>query len=133
MSDTPLSDIGAADPTTEAFWAACSERRLIVQRCRTCGTHQHYPRPYCLTCDGRAMDWAEASGHGTIYALTVMRLPVIPELTPPYQLALVDLDEGVRMLTNIDGLTARIGDRVRLHWRDRGGGLPPLPVFAVVP
>ncbi len=124
--------MGAADPSTEPFWTACAERRLIVQRCGTCGTHQHYPRPYCLTCDGRNMTWAHASGRGTIYALTVMRLPVISELPPPYQLALVDLDEGVRMLTNIDGLTARIGDRVTLNWRDRDGGLPPLPVFAVV-
>ena len=132
MSDTPFSDLGAADPTTEAFWAACAQHRLIVQRCRACGTHQHYPRPYCLTCDGRDMDWAEATGQGVIHALTVMRLPVVADLPPPYQLALVDLDEGVRMLTNINGLTARIGDRVTLHWRDREGGLPPLPVFAVV-
>ncbi|MGQ0566895.1 MAG: Zn-ribbon domain-containing OB-fold protein [Gemmobacter sp.] len=127
------SDMGVADPTTEAFWQACAERRLILQRCRTCGAHQHYPRPFCLACDGQAMDWAPASGTGTIYALTVIRLPVIPELPPPYQLALIDLDEGVRMLTNIDGLTARIGDHVALHWRDRDGGLPPLPVFRVAP
>lgn len=123
--------MGAADPTTEAFWAACAQHRLIVQRCVTCGTHQHYPRPYCLTCDGREMAWVEASGRGVIHALTVMRLPVIPELPPPYLLALVDLDEGLRMLTNIDGLAARIGDRVTLKWRDRPDGLPPLPVFRV--
>ena len=125
--------MGAADPTTEPFWAACAQHRLILQRCRACGTHQHYPRPFCLSCDGREMTWVPASGQGTIYALTVIRLPVIPELVPPYQLALVDLDEGVRMLTNIEGLAARIGDRVTLHWRDRAGGLPPLPVFAVTP
>jgi uncharacterized OB-fold protein len=125
--------MGAADPTTEPFWAACAERRLTLQRCRACGTHQHYPRPFCLTCDGRAMDWVPASGRGTIYALTVIRLPVIPELVPPYLLALVDLEEGVRMLTNIEGTTARIGDRVTLDWRDRDGGLPPLPVFRAAP
>ena len=133
MSEHTFSEIGAADPTTEPFWAACAQHRLIVQRCEGCGTHQHYPRPYCLTCDGRAMVWAEAAGRGTIYALTVMRLPVIAELAPPYQLALVDLDEGVRMLTNIEGLAARIGDRVALGWRDRENGLPPLPVFMVIP
>ena len=125
--------MGAADPTTETFWAACAQHRLIVQRCTSCGAHQHYPRPFCLTCDGCDMDWVSATGRGTIHALTVMRLPVIPELAPPYQVALVDLEEGVRMLTNIEGLTARIGDRVALMWRDREGGLPPLPVFAVIP
>jgi uncharacterized protein len=123
--------MGAADPTTEPFWAACAQHRLIIQRCTTCGAHQHYPRPYCLICDGRDMAWADSSGQGLIYALTTMRLPVIPDLEPPYQLALVDLDEGVRMLTNIAGETARIGDRVALQWRGRGDGLPPLPVFGV--
>ena len=133
MSETPFSNLGAADPTTEPFWAACAQHRLIVQRCTACGTHQHYPRPYCLTCDARELVWAEASGRGVIYALTMIRLPVIPELPPPYQLALVDLDEGVRMLTNIEGVTARIGDRVNVQWRDREGDLPPLPVFRVEP
>lgn len=79
------------------------------------------------------MDWVEATGRGVIYALTVIRLPVIPELAPPYLLALVDLDEGPRLLTNITNPTARIGDRVRLAWRDRDQGLPPLPVFTVTP
>jgi hypothetical protein len=125
--------MGAADPTTEPFWAACAERRLILQRCTVCGAHQHYPRPFCLACEGRVMDWVPATGRGTIHALTIIRLPVIPELVPPYQLALVDLDEGVRMLTNVEGLTARIGDRVGLAWRERAGGLPPLPVFRVGP
>lgn len=125
--------MGVADPTTEPFWAACAEHRLILQRCSACGTHQHYPRPFCLACDGRAMVWVPAGGVGVVYALTVIRLPVIPELVPPYQLALVDLDEGVRMLTNIEGAAARIGDRVSLRWRARGDGLPPLPVFAVGP
>ena len=131
MTDVPFSEIGAADPTTETFWQACAKHRLIVQRCRTCGAHQHYPRPFCLTCDSNDLDWAETRGTGTIYALTVIRLQVIPELSPPYLLALVDLDEGPRLLTNITDAAARIGDRVRLGWRDRGNGLPPLPVFSI--
>jgi uncharacterized OB-fold protein len=53
---------------------------------------------------------------------------VVDELPPPYQLALVDLDEGARLLSNIEGQTVAIGDRVRLAWRAREG-LPPLPVF----
>ena len=60
--------------------------------------------------------------------MTTVRVPVTEELKPPYLLALVDLDEGVRLLTNIAGETAAIGDRLALDWRARDG-LPPLPVF----
>lgn len=134
MTDSfPLSDIGAADPTTEAFWAACNERRLLVQHCRACGGHQFYPRPFCLACESNDLEWVESAGRGTIYSLTTIRMPVTPELPPPYLLALVDLDEGPRLLTNIvDAASASIGERVALSWRERPE-LPPLPVFRRLP
>ena len=53
------------------------------------------------------MEWVEAAGTGTIYSVTTVRIPVVDELKPPYFLALVDLDEGPRLLTNIDGDSAR--------------------------
>lgn len=124
-----LSEIGAADPTTEPFWQACIEHRLLVQKCTSCDAHQFYPRPFCLKCEETALEWVEAAGAGTIYSVTTVRMPVVPELDPPYLLALVDLDEGPRLLTNIEADTANIGDRVKLFWRERRG-LPPLPVFA---
>jgi uncharacterized protein len=123
-----LSGQGIADPSTEPFWQSCIEHRLLVQRCGSCGTHQFYPRPFCLSCEAATLDWVEASGNGTIYSLTTVRIPVVDELKPPYFLALVDLDEGPRLLTNIEGERAKIGDRVTLAWRERDG-LPPLPVF----
>lgn len=123
-----LSDQGIADPTTEAFWQACFERRLVVQKCNACGHHQFYPRPLCLACEATALGWVEAKGTGTIYSLTTVRLPVTEELLPPYLLALVDLDEGPRLLSNIEAETAAICDRVSIAWRERQG-LPPLPVF----
>ncbi|WP_280824489.1 Zn-ribbon domain-containing OB-fold protein [Pseudaminobacter soli (ex Li et al. 2025)] len=123
-----FSDLGAADPTTEPFWQACLEGRLIVQRCESCGVHQFYPRPFCLSCESGALEWVDASGTGTIYSLTTVRIPVSEELVPPYLLALVDLDEGPRLLTNIEAAQACIGDRVAVAWRARDG-LPPLPVF----
>lgn len=118
-----------ADPTTEPFWRACAERRLVVQRCGDCGRHQFYPRPFCLACQSLAVEWVESKGEGTIYSLTTVRIPVTPELPPPYQVAIVELAEGPRLLTNIQGEGASIGDRVRLAWRERDG-LPPLPVFS---
>lgn len=124
-----FSDLGAADPTTEPFWQACAEGRLTVQFCTACGSHQFYPRPFCLACEGTALQWVDVRGTGTVYSLTTVRVPVTPELPPPYLLALVDLDEGPRLLTNIVADRAAIGDRVSLAWRQRDGGLPPLPVF----
>lgn len=123
------SDLGAADPTTEPFWQACAEGRLTVQRCTACGSHQFYPRPFCLSCEATALEWVETGGRGTIYSLTTVRIPVTRQLPPPYLLALVDLDEGPRLLTNIEAGSASIGDRVEVAWRQREG-LPPLPVFA---
>jgi len=128
MASKTAYDIAAvSDPTTEPFWKACSEGRLVVQRCRACGRHQFYPRPYCLACQGE-VEWVEASGAGTIYALTTVRVPVQPELPPPYMVAIVELAEGPRLLTNIVGGSAAIGQPVRLAWRRRDP-LPPLPVF----
>ncbi len=132
MTDYPFSDHGAADPTTEAYWAACAKRRLTVQACQDCGHHQHYPRPFCLSCQSSVLKLVAVGGGGVIYALTTMRLPVIAALQPPYHLALVDLEEGPRLLTNIlcdTDQVPRIGDSVVLDWREREAELPPLPVF----
>lgn len=132
MTDS-FSDLGAADPTTETFWQACAAHRLVIQHCAACGGWQHYPRPFCLACGSTRLDWAEATGRGTVYSVATMRLPVTEDLMPPYQIALVDLDEGPRLLTTIAGPDARIGDRVSVGWRDRADGLPPVPVFVVAP
>jgi uncharacterized OB-fold protein len=106
------------------------EKRLTVQRCMACGSHQFYPRPFCLSCEAGELEWVDVAGHGTIYSLTTVRMQVREDLPPPYLLALVDLDEGPRLLTNIEAETARIGDRVTVAWRWREG-LPPLPVFTI--
>lgn len=129
MTDYPLSDRGLADPTTEAFWAACEERRLTVQACGACGHRQMYPRAMCLHCGATdALSMEEVSGRGVIYSVTTIRIPVTEELAPPYLLALVDLEEGPRLLTNVLGESAGIGDAVTLDWRERAEA-PPVPVF----
>jgi uncharacterized OB-fold protein len=126
-----VTQIDVHDPTTEPFWAACREHRLIVQKCGACGAHQFYPRPFCLSCEASDLDWVDCSGKGTLYSVTIVRVPVTPELEPPYALAIVELQEGPRLLSNVDDLEARIGDQVELDWRDRGA-MPPVPVFKLV-
>jgi uncharacterized protein len=122
-----LAWLAIADPTTAAHWAAAREGRLLVQCCADCDHHQFYPRPFCLACESQNLQWREAQGGGRVYSMTTVRIPVTTALVPPYVLALVDLDEGPRLLTNILGDCA-IGDRVRLGWAVREG--LPVPVFS---
>jgi len=116
------------DPVLWPYWEAAQRHVLVVQRCQACGHHQHYPRPFCLSCDHDTLDWVEVSGKGTVHSVTTVHIQLLPELTPPYQVALIDLAEGPRLLAGIDGEACAIGDEVAVAWRAREG-LPPLPCF----
>ena len=117
------------DPRTARFWEAAAAGELLIQRCAACGAHQFYPRPFCLACQAGDPEWVRAAGTGTVYAMTTVHLRVDPALEPPYVVAVVELDEGPRLVTNLVGEQAAIGDRVRVAWREREGA-PPLAVFA---
>jgi uncharacterized OB-fold protein len=121
-------ELRLADPLMAPYWEAATEHRLIVQKCADCGQHQFYPRPFCLQCQSDDVIWVEAAGTGTVYSRTTTHIAVLPDLPPPYVVALVELDEGPRLVTNIVDGDAAIGERVVLSWRDRADG-PPLPVF----
>lgn len=114
------------DPVTAPFWAAAREGRLLIGRCRATGRHFFPPRgvsPFTLSPD---VELVEASGRGTLYSFTVMRTK------PPYVPALVELEEGPRVFTNLVDIAVeeiRIGMRLRLVWRATEAG-PPVPLFA---
>jgi uncharacterized OB-fold protein len=110
------------------FWEAARRRELVVQRCRRCGTHQFFARPFCLACRQDELDWVRASGFGTVYSMTTVHRQVSPDFPAPYVNALVTLDEGPRLLTTLVGPPCTIGARVRVTWKDRGEA-PPLPMF----
>ena len=116
------------DPMTYPFWEAAAQKTLVVQHCAACGHHQFYPRPFCLSCDSDQLEWKPVSGDATVYSKTTVHIKIAPEFDPPYIVALVELDEGPRMLCNIEGGAAEIGDRVKLIWRDREDA-PPLPIW----
>lgn len=130
MSDhaTDPATLEYGDPVTAPFWAAARRHELLIQRCAACGLSQFYPRRFCLACGAEPVEWVGAAGGGVVYSATTVRIQVSPNLTPPYIVAIVQLDEGPRLLTNIVGADAAIGDRVRLAWRERDDA-PPLPVF----
>lgn len=114
------------DPTTTSWWGAAGERRLLVQRCASCEAHQFYPRPFCLRCQSRDVTWVTARGTGRVYSLTTVHVPVVKWLVPPYVVALVELDEGPRVLTNLVGPACRIGDQVEVCWDVRDDLVVPL-------
>ncbi|MFM8304038.1 MAG: Zn-ribbon domain-containing OB-fold protein [Actinomycetota bacterium] len=116
----PLPEIAAyAAP----YWAAASEHRLVLQHCLHCDRIQHFPRPFCIRCLGDDLDFVAASGLGTVYTFTVVRRHPDPVFAArlPYVIALVDLDDGVRIHTNLVGCppdTVRVGQRVEVCFED---------------
>ncbi|MFI1164809.1 bifunctional MaoC family dehydratase N-terminal/OB-fold nucleic acid binding domain-containing protein [Streptomyces sp. NPDC020801] len=116
------------------FWEGVARHRLLIQRCTGCGTLRHPWLPGCNACGCLEWDTVEASGEGTVHSYVVMHHPPFPAFDPPYAVGLIELAEGVRMVSNVVGVPydkVRIGLPVRVEFRryeDDGGALV-LPVF----
>ena len=111
------------DEESKGFWEGCQRHELYLQRCRGCGTLRYYPRALCPHCLADDPEWVLSSGRGSVYTYTVcyqnQAAGFRDEL--PYVLAYVELDEGVRMLTNIVGCRpegVHIGMRVEVSFDD---------------
>ncbi|GIU87498.1 MAG: hypothetical protein KatS3mg009_2013 [Acidimicrobiia bacterium] len=99
-------DLPTPDAETQPFWDACREGRFLLRHCGACGRHHHYPRPFCPFCWSEDVTWTEASGRATLYTYSVVRqndLPPFPERVP-YVAAIVELAEGPRVMTNLEGV-----------------------------
>jgi uncharacterized OB-fold protein len=119
----PRFDLPSPDESTEDFWAATRDGRLLIKRCGDCGKAHHYPRPFCPSCWSENVSWEEASGRATLYTYSVVHvndLPPFPDRVP-YVAAVVDLDEGPRLMTNIvdcDFDDLRIGMPLEVAFRE---------------
>ncbi len=113
-------------PESTTFWSATAENRLVLQRCGQCGTVVWYPRGLCPECLSSALEWFDASGRGVVYSYTVNRRGDGPyREIGPFVLAYVELDEGPRVLTNIeyaDGDELEIGMAVVAVFDPTGEG-----------
>lgn len=123
------------DAVAAPYWEAAARGELQIPNCRSCDAPFWYPRAACPRCLSTAIDWVAASGSGTIYASSVHHRGPTGEFQAeaPYVVALVDLDEGVRLLTNIvrvDPADVAIGQRVQSRWVERDDA--PLLVFEPV-
>ena len=88
---------------TRPYWEGCKRDELMIQRCTACGQHQFYPRIYCSKCFSENVEWVMASGRAKVLTFTVVRRPATPAFKDdlPYIVALVTLEEGPVMMTNI--------------------------------
>jgi uncharacterized OB-fold protein len=101
----PRFDLPTPDEETAPFWSAVNEHRLLIKHCTACGEYHFYPRPFCPRCWSREVEWFEASGRATLYTWSVVHNNDLPPFNErvPYVAALVELDEGPRMMTNVVG------------------------------
>jgi uncharacterized OB-fold protein len=113
---------------SEAFWEATKDKRFLIQRCDACDSAIFYPRevcPQCLSSD--SLSWRESEGNGTIYAASVQEKPANPFMADrvPYVVALVELDDGIRLMSNVINCPpydATVGRTVKLTWEPLSDG-----------
>jgi hypothetical protein len=102
------------------YWDAAREGRLVTQKCQRCGRLRHPPRPMCSHCHSLDFDVIDLSGNGVVYSYALLHHPQNPAFEYPVIAALVDLDEGVRVMTNLIDIDARdvaIGMAVTVEFR----------------
>ena len=110
------------------FWEGTQKGELRIQSCNACGVLRHPPGPACPACGALDRGYVVASGLGTVFSYVVHRHPPVPGKELPIVIALVDLDEGFRMMLNVlDSPPAElaIGSRVRIVYRPHGEAMLP--------
>jgi uncharacterized OB-fold protein len=118
------ADVPTIDAASAPYWEAARQGRLLIAECAACGKVHHYPRPFCPFCWSEDVHPVQADGTGTLYTYSTV---YVNDLAPfkerlPYVAAIVELDEGPRLMTTIEGTNA--GD-LRV-------GMPVTAVFRLV-
>jgi uncharacterized OB-fold protein len=117
----------AVDPVSKEYWDAAARGELLYQECPSCGHRQHYPRAVCTNC-AATPEYRTAAGTGTIHTFTIVRQTGAAPFKDwvPYPVAMVELDEGPRILGNVVGVgvdDVKIGQRVQVKFGDAGEGV----------
>jgi len=105
MADRYTAPLPKPTPDTAPYWEALRNHELHIQRCRECNEAFFYPRSICPGCASPRVEWFPASGRGRLHTFTVVHaaMPNTP-LPPPFVVAIVELDEGPRLMTNLVGI-----------------------------
>ncbi|TET74616.1 MAG: Zn-ribbon domain-containing OB-fold protein [Dehalococcoidia bacterium] len=109
-------------PENKPFWEACKQHELSLQRCQDCG-HLRLPSPICQKCLSMNSEWVKVSGRGKVYTWVVIHQRYHPGFVEelPYNVTLVELEEGPKLITNIVGCNnedLRIGMEVEVVFED---------------
>jgi uncharacterized OB-fold protein len=110
----------AVGPDTAFFWNGLREHKLLIQRCTECTALRHPPRPMCPSCRSLQWDAVESSGRGAVYSYVLPMQPQFPFFDYPYIVALVELAEGVRLvsnLTDVEPSDVTVGMPVEVYYR----------------
>ena len=134
MASRPLPE---PSPATAPYWEACKAHKLLLQQCVTCGHIQFYPRSLCTACMSDELEWLVARGTGTVYSYSTVHRALLPgfEEDIPYVVAMIELDEGVRLLSQIVGCEPEevcIGLAVGVVFEEVQEGVV-LPMFRPLP
>jgi uncharacterized OB-fold protein len=99
----PAKPVPAVHPWSQVFWVGTRAHKLLIQRCCLCKRPVFYPRLYCPHCFAAELEWVPSSGRGTVYSYTVVHnnAPSAFAADMPYVIAVVRLEEGVQMLSNL--------------------------------
>jgi hypothetical protein len=130
----PKRPIPEATPETAEFWAGASRGELRIQRCNACGRAYFYPRPFCPRCSSKDVAWFTASGRGTLHTYVInYRAAHGFQDYAPYVIAIVELEEGPRMMSNIVGIeplpeNLPVGLPVEVTWEKQDEQIT-LPLF----
>jgi uncharacterized OB-fold protein len=122
-SETPKYLVPRPTPEDREYWEGARRGELRIQRCTSCGKHQHYARYLCTHCGKTTLEWVTSSGLGTVYSFTVVRQNGVPPFSErvPFVVATIALDEeGARILAAMPTVApeaALVGMRVRAEFR----------------
>lgn len=130
------ADIPTIDAASAPYWEAARRGRLLIAECAACGKVHHYPRPFCPFCWSEDVRPVQANGTGTLYTYSTV---YVNDLAPfkeqlPYVAAIVELDEGPRLMTAIEGANPdeiRVGMSVKAVFRPVDEADPDSPYLTV--
>ncbi|MFK7896260.1 MAG: Zn-ribbon domain-containing OB-fold protein [Myxococcota bacterium] len=126
--ETPLP---IPTPLSKPHWDGCKEGKLRVQKCADCDAYVFIPAPCCSSCLGEDLRWVESSGRGVLYSYTVVHRPQQPTFEVPYIVAVVELEEGWHMLSNLTEVApeaVEIGMPLEVVFEERSPEIT-LPLF----
>lgn len=135
MTNAYAGPLPVKQPESDFYWERAQSRELWLRRCNACDRAYFYPRDFCPVCGGRDVEWAQASGKGTLHAFAIVHRAPTPAFRDrvPFVAAMVDLEEGARVPANLVGVEPdpsriAIGMPVEVDFQDVAPDVT-LPVF----